>query len=354
MNINPYQGLPDYQFWRRSVSNIEPFKFDPLTFTRFKVGKDMRVATVGSCFAQHISNRLSKIGFNYFVTEPGEHIPLERRKAENYGVFTARFGNIYTTRQLLQLFNECYTETGVTPSVWSTSEGRYVDALRPQIVPGGFASVQEVLADRARHLVAVREMFEDCDILVLTLGLTETWRSRVDGKCYPVAPGVSGGCFDPALHEFINLDVIQVMSDLEDLLSRLKKLNPDVKVILTISPVPLIATYEPRNVLVSTTYSKSVLRVAAEMVYRKYEWVDYFPSYEIITGNYNNSAYFEADYRNINTLGVDHVMRNFLKHYTEHSGTETLTLVSESSAYVAAGSYSDIVCDEEAIEQIRI
>jgi len=82
------------------------------------------------------------------------------------------------------------------------------------------------------------------------------------------------------------------------------------------------------------------------------EMVDYFSSYEIITGYYNNSAYFEADFRNINTLGVDHAMRCFLKHYTDHDSTETL--LSESSAFIASSSDSDIVCDEEAIEQIRI
>ena len=116
------------------------------------------------------------------------------------------------------------------------------------------------------------------------------------------------------------------------------------------SPVPLIATYEPRNVLVSTTYSKSVLRVAAEMAWRKHEWVDYFPSYEIITGNYNNSSYYESDYRSVNSLGVDHAMRCFLAHYTV--GGERPA--PAPFAAIAPGAGSDIVCDEEALDQIRI
>lgn len=70
---NPYKGLPDHQFWRRSVAGIEPFLFDPVVRTRFVIGKQHQVATAGSCFAQHISHRLAINGFNYFVTEAGGH-----------------------------------------------------------------------------------------------------------------------------------------------------------------------------------------------------------------------------------------------------------------------------------------
>lgn len=352
MKSNPYQGLPNDQFWRRAVAGIEPFRFDPVTATRFTIGKNARVATAGSCFAQHISNRLAKIGFNYFVAEAGENISSDRRKALNYGVFSARFGNIYTTRQLLQLIQECFDGRAVAEAVWKLGEDRFVDALRPQVTPGGYGSEEEVLADRKAHLIAVRRMFEDCDIFVFTLGLTETWRSRMDGTVYPVAPGVAGGSFDPDRHAFLNLDVLEVMADLDEMLQRLKAINPGVKVVLTVSPVPLIATYEPRNVLVATTYSKSVLRVAAETAFRKYEWVEYFPSYEIITGNYNNSAYYESDYRGVNSIGVDHAMRCFLANYTE-AGVGAKKAES-TKVYVAVATDSEVICDEEAIDQIRV
>ncbi len=350
MSTHPYQALPDQQFWRRAVAVVEPFRFDPVTTERFQIDRNERVATAGSCFAQHISNRLSRMGFNYFVTEPGKHLEPQRRTALNYGVFSARFGNLYTTRQLLQLFLECFNGRTAAEGVWQTDDGRYVDALRPQITPGGYDTEDQVHAERKAHLPAVRRMFEDCAVFVFTLGLTEAWQSRVDGTVYPVAPGVSGGDFDPARHEFVNFDVLQVMADLDQFLRLLKELNPWVKVILTVSPVPLIATYEPRNVLVATTYSKSVLRVAAETAYRNYEWVEYFPSYEIITGNYNNSAYYEADYRSINSLGVDHAMRCFLAHYAEEGGRKAQAPLVSVFPDAGAG----VVCDEEALEQIRI
>lgn len=349
---NPYQGLADYHFWRRGVAGVERFRFDPVVSTRFRIAPSQRVATAGSCFAQHISSRLSRIGFDYFVTERGEHLDPDLRQQENYGVFSARYGNIYTSRQLVQLLHECQGRRTPAERVWQRPDGRFVDALRPQISPAGHASPEEVLAARAVHLDAVREMFARCDVFVFTFGLTETWRSRIDGTVYPIAPGVGAGEFDPARHEFFNLDIHDVMQDMQQFLDALWQLNPGVKVVFTVSPVPLIATYENRNVLVSTTCSKSVLRVAADMLYRQYaDQVEYFPSYEIITGNYSNSVYYESDYRGINAIGVDHAMRCFLRHYTEQSaGDEADT----PSAVAIAAVASDVVCDEEAIDQVRV
>jgi hypothetical protein len=194
-------------------------------------------------------------------------------------------------------------------------------------------------------------MFEECDVFVFTLGLTETWRSKIDGTVYPLAPGVSGGSFDPGRHEFANLDVHDVLGDMEAFLAGLKSINPAAKVILTVSPVPLIATYEDRNVLVATSYSKSVLRVVADMLWREHSWVEYFPSYEIITGSYNDSLYYESDYRGINKLGVDHAMRCFLEHYT--SGLAKTPPIEAIEAIEVAAPAGDVVCDEEAIDQVR-
>jgi hypothetical protein len=349
MTNNPYRGLGDHQFWRRAVAGVERFRFDPVRSTRFTIQPEERVATAGSCFAQHISNRLAKVGFNYFVTEAGEHLPEAQRKALNHGVFSARFGNIYTSRQLLQLFQACFQGRAVAEDVWKREDGRYVDALRPQVTPEGYDSEEQVRIERRTHLAAVRRMFEECDVFVFTLGLTETWRSRIDGTVYPLAPGVSGGSFDPERHEFINLDVHDILGDMEAFLAGLKSVNPAAKVILTVSPVPLIATYEDRNVLVATTYSKSVLRVAADMLWRDHDHVEYFPSYEIITGNYNNALYYERDYRGVNKLGVDHAMRCFLEHYTSAAGHEQ----SDSTIAIPSAAAGDIVCDEEAIDQVR-
>lgn len=345
MSNNPYKNCSDYAFWRRAVSDVEKHNVDPVVTTKFKIDKREKVATAGSCFAQHISRMLHKAGFNYFVPEDGSYLSPDIRKELNYGVFSARYGNIYTSRQLLQLLEECYDNRQTTDQAWKRSDGVWVDPLRPRISPAGFASPDEVKQSRTEHLMHVRRVFEECDIFIFTLGLTEAWRSKLDGTVFPIAPGVAGGNFSNDRYEFVNLDVNDVLSDMETFLEKFKVINTNAKILLTVSPVPLIATYERSHVLCATTYSKSVLRVAAEMLAKSRTWVDYFPSYEIIIGNYNRSSYYESDYRQVSAIGVSHAMRCFNKNYLNQTQLEFND--SESTF-----DPSDIICDEEAIEKL--
>lgn len=343
----PYSGLPDHHFWRRSIASVEAHRIDPVVRTRFRIAPTDRIATAGSCFAQHIARRLQKIGEQYLVVEDGAHLPVAERSARQYGLFSARYGNIYTAAQLWQLWREVYGGWAPEESVWPGRDGGWVDPFRPTVE--NFATREAVAADRATHLAAVRGMFESCDIMVFTLGLTEAWRSLDDGAVYPLAPGVAGGAYDPARYGFVNYTAAEVEEDLGRFLAAAKQRNPALRVILTVSPVPLAATFEDRSVLVSTTYSKAVLRVAAEATVRRHDWVDYFPSYEIITGSPTGGLYFGPDDREVNSLGVAHVMRLFERHYIDGDLAAPTSAAASADATVDDG----VICDEALIDRWR-
>ena len=318
MSSHPYLSMPDYAFWRRSISSVAPNLVDPVVSSAFTISPEDKVATAGSCFAQHIARYLQRSGYNYYVAETAHPIATpEMVKKYNYNEYSARYGNIYTARQLRQLIERAYGKFTPDDNYWKMPAGGYADPFRTKIQPNGFPTLKELEIDRKQHLAAVREMFENLDVFVFTLGLTETWMSKKDGAVFPLCPGVDSGEFDESKYEFHNLTVDEVSDDMNAFLTELKVVNPSAKVILTVSPVPLVATAEDRHVLVSTTYSKSVLRVAAEMVSNKHENVAYFPSFEIITGDYSRGRYFAEDCRSVIERGVYHVMRLFLEHYTE-------------------------------------
>ncbi len=75
---------------------------------------------------------------------------------------------------------------------------------------------------------------------------------------------------------------------------------------------------------------------------------DYFPSFEIITGSYNRGAYFEDDLRSVKPEGVSHVMKLFMRHYTDHANPEH----SENEFIPTMKNTFDVVCDEEAIAKL--
>jgi hypothetical protein len=354
MNDNPYAGLPTSRFWRRAIGDQLPSAVDPVVHPCFVLQPEHLVATAGSCFAQHISRALTARGFGFFVTETApEGLAPELVRARNFNVFTARYGNIYTTRQLLQLFDRAFGAFKPVEDVWGRPDGRFVDPFRPNIEPDGFATPEELRAERARHFASIRRMFQELDVFVFTLGLTEAWCSRRDGAIFPVAPGVAGGHYESALHKFVNLEVEDVVADFTAFLNKLREINFKCRILLTVSPVPLIATYEDRHVLVSTTYSKSVLRVAADKLCRMANAVDYFPSYEIITGNFSGGRYFDADLRTVNELGIDHAMRVFLTHYTGATGPGvTPDVASLDARRKDVERALSVICDEEAIDKL--
>jgi len=266
---NPYKGIDDFCFWSRAMLNPAPGQIDPVVRSA-TILKDQKVATMGSCFAQHLSRHIRASGLNYYVAEDApQGMDEQEAKRKNYGVFSARYGNIYTVRQATQLFKRAFGGFEPGDDVWE-KDGGYVDAFRPQIEPDVYSTAGEVKKSAKEHLEYVREIFRRCDWLVFTLGLTECWRSKLDGAVYPIAPGVSGGVYDPSRYEFLNFTAQEVESDLALLIKGLGDINPRAQILLTVSPVPLIATYEKRHVLVSTTYSKAALRVAADAMERQF------------------------------------------------------------------------------------
>jgi hypothetical protein len=334
---------------------------DPVGIFDLCIEPDTKVATAGSCFAQHIARHLQQSGFNYYVVERGHPVLPEWVRVEhNYGLFSARYGNIYTARQLLQLFQRAYDKFHPSEDCWVADDGTVLDPFRPTVQPRGFNSVAEMKADRRQHLAAVREMFETLDVFVFTLGLTECWTSAEDGAAFPVCPGVEGGVFDPEKYVFCNQGVGDVVSDMSEFLDGLRSVNPQCRVVLTVSPVPLVATADPgAHVLSATTYSKSVLRVAAEMLRRRHPFVHYFPSYEIITGAYNRGRYFASDLRNATEEGVSHVMRLFLQHATAPDRTASARTQPVSRAPQESDDdfirqveeFVQVECDELALDR---
>jgi hypothetical protein len=354
---HPYKTLPDRAFWRKSVSRPHPDDVDPVSDFNLKITSDMRVATAGSCFAQHIARHLQGAGFNYYVAETGHPIlPEDLRKKHGYGTFSARYANIYTARQLRQLIERATGQFTPEEPAWIDADGTVRDPFRPAIQPGNFISVAEMEADRRQHLATVREMLETLDVFVFTLGLTECWESRADGAVFPLCPGVEGGRFDEERYAFRNQTLDEVVADMQGALALLSELNPKAQVILTVSPVPLMATAAPdRHVLTATTYSKSVLRVAAETLRTNNEHVHYFPSYEVITGSYARGRYFAEDLRNVTEEGVSHVMRLFLQHATEGGQTmptvNTPTKKNTDDFAATSQAFVDVECEEAALDR---
>lgn len=309
--MNPYQSLGKSSFWSTAVTKKNVFDLSGLWTPKFEIRKDTKIASFGSCFAQHIGTALSLHGLNWLCTEKApKGICKETAKLFNYEIFSARTGNIYTVSQLRQWTDWALDYGSVPNEIWE-KESRFIDPFRPTIEPLGFESIRELEASRKFTIQAFKKALLESDIFIFTLGLTETWVNQNYQYEYPMCPGTIAGVFNEKQHVFTNQTFPFIRQQLTDLIRKVRAVNNKIKFILTVSPVPLTATMSGKHILIANSESKSILRAISSLFAEQFAFVDYFPSYELINTPISRGVFFEPNQRNINAAGVDFVMKVF-------------------------------------------
>lgn len=353
-NRSPYEDLPDRAFWRKGVAMQDPLTPVDIYRRKFRIRRKDRIATAGSCFAQHISRHLSARGFNVMNLEPAPRgMSPEAAAKYGFGVYSCRYGNIYTAPQLLQLAEEAFGISVPADRVWER-DGRFFDAQRPNVEPTGFPSAEDVLAAREKHLAQVRRMLVEMDLFIFTFGLTEAWIHRESGTVFPTAPGTIAGAHDPDVYAFHNF----TFTETKDAFLRFMRLvkshrEKPPRYLVTVSPVPLTATASDNHVAVATCHSKSVLRAVCGELAERLRVVDYFPSYEIITAPASRGVFYAPNLRSVTPAGVETVMRTFFAAH-DPMGAEGPTrgraARQRAGATEAAEEEGDVVCEDALLE----
>ncbi len=327
---SPYDTLPPSAFWKSAVQDRAPLDPGALYTPRFSANRVQRIVTAGSCFAQHIGRELRRTGFNVVDAEPmSSVIPDSVANDHGYRLYSARYGNIYTPAQLAQLYNEASGRFTPAEPVWENA-GRFYDAQRPGLDPGGLGTAEEVLHHRTHHLKQVKSAFDSADLFVFTFGMTEAWVHKATGTVYPTAPGTIAGQFDADTFAFKNFDVVEVLAAFTGFMKQLRAINKKMRFLVTVSPVPLTATASGQHVEVATAYSKAVLRAVCGKLVQDYDYVDYFPSYELITSLNNRGIYYEANKRSVSSHGVDQAMKLFFDAQKISSATHVSQIGAET------------------------
>lgn len=310
---HPYSDLAAERFWRTGVADLEPLAISKLWTPKFRIRPRSKIVTAGSCFAQHFSRALVARGYAWQDYEAGPiGLDPEVAKAFNYGVFSFRTGNIYTPKMLRQWLSWAFGDLPEPDEIWQDG-ARFFDPYRPAIEPNGFASADEVFASRAVTLAAIRAAVRQSNVFVFTMGLTESWANAHTGVEYAVCPGTIAGHFDANQDIFVNHRYGDLLADLQAAVAILRRENPQIAILLTVSPVPLTATAAQAHVLLATSHSKSLLRAVASEACDWGDYIDYFPSYEIITSPAYRGMFFAPNLRSVLPQGVDHVMDSFFR-----------------------------------------
>jgi hypothetical protein len=340
--MNPYSSLPSKNFWK----HFKKKNFDLSFFIDEETQRDFvtkKIASAGSCFAANVAVHLQSSSTEYLFEEQKHPFIANNKNSYNYESYSARYGNIYSTRQLLQLIKRAKGTFIPDEIIWYNGK-ELNDPFRPGINFKNFTE-SEFNFDNKLHLEAVKRAVVRCDTFIFTLGLTEVWMNKKDKSVYPSCPGVIAGIFDPTKYELLNLSVNDIFNDLQEINDELQEINPEIKFLITVSPVPMVATANSNNIVLSNQYSKSKLLVAAHEAVATNSNMYYFPSYEMIIGSHAESNFMD-DRRNVTSEVVTNVMKIFKKQFNIID-----TNTDKSDRKINLSSYLNDECEEISYEK---
>jgi hypothetical protein len=307
--------------WATVRRRIETGGLMPVQHTpRFTFTRDQKIFTMGSCFARRIEKVLEARGLPLLLSGhgvPAEHFESwDPAKRIGGGVPAGRLSRgalhkynahsmVHELRRVLR--GATYPQEGLiemSPGAWFDP---HASGLRNLDL--------ETALENRRRIDAATATVREAEVVFLTLGLTETWIDQETGLAMNRAPSARDLLANRHRFRFVDFGFRSILEEMEAGLELIREAcNPSMRFIVTVSPVPLSHTFRQTDALVSVTASKSVLRAVAEELRRTFDFVDYFPSYEMVMHSPRELAW-QSDQLHVAAPMVSHITTSFMSLY---------------------------------------
>lgn len=272
------------------------------------INSNTQITAFGSCFAANISEWLAKRNFN---------VLNKSDRAKDAYVVSCGEGmvNSFVIRQQFE---------------WVWENHVFEEELWHGYDAESFGYDPEIQRQ-------TREIFDETDVFVLTFGLSEVWYDDVTKNVFWRT--IPKNVYDPERHKFRVSSVEENRDNVEAIYKLIRKHRPDAKIIFTLSPIPLSATFRDVGCLSASSVSKAILRVALDDILRKYKdegYLHYFPSYELMTDVFQYP--YALDRKHLRKQPLEYAMTLFENTWCESEGHEPPSLLwAWAKACEAAG-----------------
>jgi hypothetical protein len=253
------------------------------------IDSDTRVIAFGSCFAARFVEWLIDHGYNQaFERDSDTSLIRNLSVCESPGA-------------VAQQFRWAFGEFDSQLAFWFGKDRRRVEATEE---------------DRLR----LRATLSGAEVLIITLGLSEMWFDAASGE--PIWRVPPRDLHDPRRYAFKVATVAETTAALETI-ARLRRTHvPAQKILFTVSPVRLSATFRRIAPIVANVVSKAVIRAALDEFLRAHadelnRTYFYFPSYEIATELMTDL--YEADNLHIREACAARILDVFSRFYVKAS-----------------------------------
>jgi len=267
---------------RGNGNRLEP-EAQPVLRPRFQLQGGQAIFSIGSCFARNMEAHLETLGFSVptrsfsvprteYAHEPGNGI-LNKFTPVAIHDDIAWAARIFDNGGAVDL-------SDIEPLLFDLGNGRFVDMNLAGFMP----VARERAIERRRELAELFLKAFAADTVILTLGLIEAWYDTARGAYIQQMPTPTMEKVAPGRFEFSMLSFEESLDFMRKSIRLLRERgHKEKKIVVTTSPVPIQRTFSGDDILVANSYAKSLLRTVAGYLYKEFEEVDYFPSYEIVT-----------------------------------------------------------------------
>ena len=244
-----------------------------------KINHTDRMMSLGSCFSVHIGNKLQEAKFNCLINP---------------------FGTLYNPSSIAValeelMLNKRYNETDVF---------EYNNLWHSWMHHGDFSSNSSfALLDKInKNISKGHEYLKQLDVLFLTFGTSWIYLLSSNSKLVSNCHKVPNRQFDR-----VKLSVEDITNQYRSLIGKIRKFNPSVKIVFSISPIRHI-----RDGLVENQISKSTLILAVDNLCKEFtNCCFYFPSYEIVLDELRDYRYYDRDMVHPSDLAIDYIWSKF-------------------------------------------
>lgn len=247
----------------------------------FSISFTDEIFTVGSCFAEAMG-RLFAINKFKIQANP--------------------FGTVYNPVSIHRLLHHCIHSKPADPAgnVWRDGAYYHHDFHSRHVA----SSVDELQKNLERLIASQNQHIRQASVLILTYGTAWVYRSITSGQLVANCHKVPAVQFKKEL-----LTVEQVVHDFQKIRQDLIAINPNIKIILTVSPVRHIKDGAEHN-----TVSKSILRLACHALAQEKD-IAYFPSYELMIDDLRDYRFYKTDRIHPSEEAEDYMWEKFAEAY---------------------------------------
>lgn len=262
-----------------------------------KITHNSRLITIGSCFSEHIGQRLTESCF---------HVDLNP--------FGTLFNPISIKNSLVNLIeNKHFTAENLflNGSLWSSFSHSTL-----------FSSTDVVscLNNINSRIEAAHTQLLNADFLLITFGTAWVYELKQSGEVVSNCHKLAGEQFNKR-----RLSVEEIVNNYTELFNRIKAINPGFEIIFTVSPIRHWKDGAHAN-----NISKSILHLAIEAMTEKFDFVSYFPAYEIQLDELRDYRFYDADMFHPNDVAIDYIWKRFSETYFKD---ETNALIKRLANY---------------------